>query len=103
MPESVLDGYGRCRQTCLCEKESLSMDVCTPPVGCDIRSSVAYMVAIRDSLVDELLDAPGIIDWYILQGFKQSYVVPAMIHQSKERYRSEVTKDKTFREHCLRG
>jgi hypothetical protein len=92
-----------CLEECFCVRESLSMDVCTPPIGCDIRSSVAYMVAIRGSIVDDILNAPGIIDYFILQDLKQSYIVPGMIHQRKQYYAMEVANERVFMEHCLRG
>jgi len=104
MPWKFLDSEGRCRRECRCVKESLSHDVCTPSIGCDIRSSVAYMVAIRESIVNRFLGSPGVIDTDILQGFRQSYIVPAIIHQSSGWYSNnpskEVVKGSSFRNQC---
>jgi hypothetical protein len=100
----VLDNDGKCQEQCLCVKEEMSADVCTTATGCDIRSSVAYMVAIRESLVDQFLEQTGVVDTNIFRAFKQSYIVPAIIHQSSEKwYYREVAEDASFREHCLRG
>jgi len=92
-----------CKKQCLCTRESLSRDVCTPAIGCDIRSSAAYMIALREPIVNKFLESEGVIDHYILQHFKQAFVVPAMMHQNKQWYHAEVTRDASFREHCLRG
>jgi len=100
MPWKYTTADGRCNTQCACVQETLSKDVCTPGIGCDIRSAVAYMVAIREPIVDSFLQAPGVIDYFILQSFKQSYVVPAIIHQSSGWYVREVHNDASFRALC---
>jgi hypothetical protein len=102
MPYDFMDG-DRCKRQCLCLRERLSFDVCSTPEHCDIRSTVAYMVAVRGSIVDDILHADGIIDFKMFQGFKQAFVVPAMIHQSKHWYDQEVQSDNVFRAHCVAG
>merc|ERR1711920_328930 len=89
MPIGFLDG-DRCKRTCMCPRGRLSMDVCTPSVSCGIRSTVAYMVAVRRSIVDDILNADGTIDDHMFQGFKQSYVVPATVRQRKKLFGREV-------------
>jgi hypothetical protein len=101
-PGSILDNDGKCKEQCLCVKEKLSADVCTTSMGCDIYSSVAYMVATRGSIVDQILEQPGTIDNEVFHTFKHSYVVPAIIHQSGKWESLEVEQVASFREHCLR-
>ena len=101
-PCDFMDG-NRCQRRCLCLRERLSYDVCTPAVGCDIRSTVAYMVHVGGSVVDDILNAAGIIDIKIFQGFKQAFVVPAMVHQRKHWYEEEVQNETLFRAHCVVG
>lgn len=104
LKDGVLDDDGNCKEQCLCVKEKLSTDVCTTGIGCDIRSSVAYMVAPRESIVDQFLGHTGVVDTNIFRAFKHSYIVPAIIHQSNNYwYSREVAEDASFRDHCLRG
>jgi len=100
-PYGYISG-GRCYPQCFCAKDELSNDVCTPVGSCDIRSTVAYMVAIRESIVDGVLNASGWIDKFIMQSFKNSYIVPAIIYQNGK-LEEETMRDSSFREHCLTG
>lgn len=100
MPWNFLGSDGRCTTRCRVVRENLSRDVWTPGIGCDIRSSVAYMVAITDSIVDRLLDDTRVIDCGILQKFKQSYIMPAIIHQKSGWHDKELENDASFRAHC---
>jgi len=45
MPWAYTTADGQCTPQCACVQEPLSKDVCTPEIGCDIRSAAAYMVA----------------------------------------------------------
>jgi len=94
---------GGCKPECFCVREPLSKDVCTTEIGCDVRSAVAYMVAVRQPIVDSFLNSTGVVDMFILQGFKQSYVVPAVIHQSSGYYVTEVQNDASYRAICWKG
>jgi hypothetical protein len=100
MPWNYTAADGSCKPQCACVQEPLSKDVCTPAIGCDIRSAVAYMVSLRDSIVDSFLKHTGVIDYFILQSFKQSFVVPATIHQSSGWYIREVQNDASYRALC---
>lgn len=91
----------QCKPSCSCTVDVSCGDVCTTAPGCDLRSSVAYM--IKEHLFEDFLAAQGVIDLGILQSFKQYYLIPPLFHQGGEKFAVGTELDKDFTASCVHG